>query len=254
MERRSNQWIYMKHQIRIDLAAIAHFYQDDQKLERKVQILARKNAIYNYRNQLLSQQLNETITNDDFAKTEYGKPFLKTEISIIDSLKTGSLKTDSFEIDNLNTYHLKDSTNLFLNHSHSQHFYVLATSNSISDLGVDIEELKRKVRFDALAKHAFHPTEYEIWIDLECDPNYWFRVWTTKEAILKASGLGIRMSMNEINTNLHPMHRSGCFEHDSLGCFLYYNYCIQGCILTVAWRVDQFSPDQAKTQIEMIEH
>lgn len=229
----------MKHQIRIDLAAIAHFYQDDQKLERKAQILARKNAIYNYRNQLLSHQLNRTMTNDDFAKTEYGKPFLKTEISIID---------------NLNTDHLKNSNNLFLNHSHSQHFYVLATSNSISDLGVDVEELKRKVRFDALAKHAFHPTEYGIWIDLECDPNYWFRVWTTKEAILKASGLGIRMSMNEINTNLHPLHRSGYFEHNLLGRFLYENYCIQGCILTVAWRVDQFSPDQAKMQIEMIEH
>lgn len=244
----------MKHQIRIDLAAIAHFYQDDQKLERKAQILARKNAIYNYRNELLSHQLNRNMTNDDFVKTEYGKPFLKNETFITENLKIESLKTDSLEIDNLKTDHLKNSNNLFLNHSHSQHFYVLATSKSIPDLGVDVEELKRKVRFEALAKHAFHPTEYKIWIDLECDPSYWFRVWTTKEAILKASGLGIRMSMNEINTNLHPLHHSGYFEHDSLGRFLYQNYCIQGCILTIAWRFDQFSPDQAKTQITIIQH
>ena len=52
-----------------------------------------------------------------------------------------------------------------------------------------IEELDRKVRFDALAQHAFHPEEYQTWQESQ-DEEYWFRVWTTKEAILKASGLG----------------------------------------------------------------
>jgi 4'-phosphopantetheinyl transferase len=44
------------------------------------------------------------------------------------------------------------------------------------------------VRFEALAKHAFHPEEYQAWQAL--DKILLLKVWTTKEAILKASGLG----------------------------------------------------------------
>ncbi len=29
-------------------------------------------------------------------------------------------------------------------------------------LGIDVEDLDRKVRFDALAQHAFHPNELQI--------------------------------------------------------------------------------------------
>lgn len=219
----------MHAQIRIDFAHIDHFYQDDQNLERKTQILMRRNAIYAYRNQLLSSKLEQPIHNDCFARTEQGKPYLKS-------------------LDKLN-----------LNHSHSQHFYVLATSKDIPDLGVDIEELQRNVRFEALAKHAFHPREYQTWLDLECDPSYWFRVWTTKEAILKASGLGIRMSMNELNTDLHPFHHVGQCVHELLGTFDYQNYFIQGCTVSVAWRVDrntttQFDKSVGKPQIEIVQH
>lgn len=59
------------------------------------------------------------------------------------------------------------------------------------DLGVDVEDLDRKVRFEALAEHyAFHANELQHWHVLEQDRNYWFKVWTTKEAVLKAAGLG----------------------------------------------------------------
>lgn len=219
----------MHAQIRIDFAHIDHFYQDDQNLERKAQILMRRNAIYAYRNQLLTSQLEESIHNDCFMRTEHGKPYLKS------------------------------LHKLSLNHSHSQHFYVLATSTDIVDLGVDIEELQRNVRFDALAKHAFHPKEYQIWMDLECDPRYWFRVWTTKEAILKASGLGIRMSMNELNTDLHPFHHTGRYVHEVLGTFHYQNYFIQSCAVSISWRVDehvitQFDQAEVKPKIEIVQH
>lgn len=214
----------MKRKIRVDLARIGFFYSGDVSATRKEQILARKNAIYQYRNQLLSQQLECEITNDHFDKTAHGKPYLNT------------------------------SKQLHLNHSHSQHFYALAASNYVADIGVDIEELERKVRFEALAKHAFHPEEYQIWLDLECDPNYWFRVWTTKESILKASGLGIRMSMNELNTRLHRLHHGGMCEHEKLGVFAYQNYYIQGCILSVAWRAEQSCHGFSLPEIEIIQH
>ena len=31
------------------------------------------------------------------------------------------------------------------------------------EIGVDVEELDRNVRFDVLAQHAFHPEEYQTW-------------------------------------------------------------------------------------------
>ena len=78
-------------------------------------------------------------------------------------------------------------------------------SEHVKDIGVDVEELDRNVRLDALAKHAFHPDEYETWLSLEQDREYWFKVWTIKEAVLKASGLGIRLDLNTLNTQAHPI-------------------------------------------------
>ena len=36
------------------------------------------------------------------------------------------------------------------------------------------------------------------------DKEYWFRYGRPKEAILKASGLGIRLDLNSLNTQVHP--------------------------------------------------
>ncbi|PWF32935.1 ACP synthase, partial [Yersinia pestis] len=83
--------------------------------------------------------------------------------------------------------YLNDYPDFSFNHSHSQNFYALATSRNVQNLGIDIEELSRKVRFEALAQHAFHPEELKNWQALAYDPEYWFKVWTTKEAVLKAS-------------------------------------------------------------------
>ena len=173
---------------------------------RVEQIKQRKLAIYTRRNQLLSDQLNHSIHSLDFTTTEYGKPYLKAHPEF------------SF------------------NHSHSQNFYALATSRNVPNLGIDIEELSRKVRFEALAQHAFHPEELKNWQTFDYDPEYWFKVWTTKEAVLKASGLGIRINLNELNTNIHPEQNGGRCEHPDIGVYSYQNYYLAGCMLTVAWQ------------------
>ena len=127
-------------------------------------------------------------------------------------------------------------------------------SNNVLDLGVDIEDLDRQVRFDALAKHAFHPSEYEAWQALGCDPTYWFKVWTTKEAILKASGLGIRMDLKDLNTRAHPLQNQGWCEHEKVGVFAYQNFNLQGCMLTIAWRTENVAQDSALPNIEIVQH
>lgn len=79
-----------------------------------------KQQIKAYRDHLLANKLKCLTTDLQFSKHEYGKPFLS-------------------------------SHTLEFNHSHSQKYYALAMSERVKEIGVDVEELGRKVRFDALA-------------------------------------------------------------------------------------------------------
>ena len=178
----------------------------DQLSDRKTQIAERKREVAFLRNQLLSQSFELPVSDQQVVRTNFGKPYLN------------------------------DYPDFSFNHSHSQNFYALATSKQVQNLGIDIEELNRKVRFEALAQHAFHPEELKKWQVLDYDPEYWFKVWTTKEAVLKASGLGIRINLNELNTNIHPEQNGGRCEHPEIGVYAYQNYSVAGCMLTVAWQ------------------
>jgi len=168
----------------------------------------KKQQIQHIKNKLLAQKLNVTPTDLVFAKHEYGKPYLLNHT-------------------------------LHFNHSHSQQYYALALSERVKDIGIDVEELDRKVRLDSLAQHAFHPDEYVIWQSLDQDREYWFKVWTTKEAVLKASGLGIRLDLNTLNTQEHPTNHGGLCSHEMIGTFAYQNFVLGNMILTVAWRSEQ---------------
>lgn len=165
----------------------------------------KKQQIQSVRNRLIAEKLQLTSTELEFAKHEHGKPYLLNHT-------------------------------LHFNHSHSQQYYALAMSEHVKDIGVDVEELDRNVRLDALAKHAFHPDEYETWLSLEQDREYWFKVWTIKEAVLKASGLGIRLDLNTLNTQAHPTDHGGVCSHPLNGIFAYQNFIVGNMILTVAWR------------------
>jgi 4'-phosphopantetheinyl transferase len=178
----------------------------DQLSDRKTQVAERKREVAFLRNQLLSQSFELPVSDQQVVRTNFGKPYLN------------------------------DYPDFSFNHSHSQNFYALATSRNVQNLGIDIEELSRKVRFEALAQHAFHPEELKNWQALAYDPEYWFKVWTTKEAVLKASGLGIRINLNELNTNIHPEQNGGRCEHPEIGIYAYQNYTLAGCMLTVAWQ------------------
>lgn len=168
----------------------------------------KKQQIRDYRNHLLAERLQTDVTALSFSKHEHGKPFLS-------------------------------SHTLHFNHTHSQQYYALAMSAQVKDLGIDVEELDRKVRFDALAQHAFHAEEYQTWLQQDQDPEYWLRVWTTKEAVLKASGLGIRLDLNSLNTQVHPSYHGGMCSHPLIGHFAYQHFILnQKMVLTIAWRAE----------------
>ena len=214
----------MAKSIHIDVSRLEQFIQLPDDLQRKAKIQLQKQAIYQFRNQLLSQQLQREIQNSDFSKTEYGKPYLA---------------------------HFPQAA---FNHSHSRKHYALAYSDTIPQVGVDVEDLDRAVRFEALAQHAFHPEELDCWAELDYSLEYWFRVWTTKEAVLKASGLGIRLTLKEFNTQLHPIHHGGMCQHPDIGSFAYQNYVLGQMMLTVAWQAEASCRGFQWPQIQIIQH
>lgn len=210
--------------IHVDVCRIHKIFVPAATDSRTEKIQQQKLAIYRYRNQLLSKYLAQNIQNSDIQRNVHGKPFLTT------------------------------FPQLQFNHSHSRQYYALASSFELSDIGIDIEDLDRKVRFDALAQHAFHPNELKYWQDLGHDADYWFRVWTTKEAVLKASGLGIRLSLNELDTRMHPSAQGGLCHHPQIGHFAYQNFRLPDCMLTVAWRAAPSCAGFQFPQIDIIRH
>lgn len=210
--------------IHVDVCRIHKIFVPAATDSRTEKIQQQKQAIYRYRNQLLSKYLAQNIQNSDIQRNVHGKPFLTT------------------------------FPQLQFNHSHSRQYYALASSFELSDIGIDIEDLDRKVRFDALAQHAFHPNELKYWQDLGHDADYWFRVWTTKEAVLKASGLGIRLSLNELDTRMHPSAQGGLCHHPQIGHFAYQNFRLPDCMLTVAWRAEPSCAGFQFPQIDIIRH
>lgn len=126
------------------------------------------------------------------------------------------------------------SSQIAFNHSHSQQYYALAYSYKVKQLGVDIEDFSRNVRMQALAEHYFHVQEIETWQALNEDRAFWFKVWTIKEAVLKAHSLGIRLDLKTLNTQAHPTHMYGTVTHPKLGQFFYQNIALEHSMLTVA--------------------
>ncbi|WOE31263.1 MULTISPECIES: 4'-phosphopantetheinyl transferase family protein [unclassified Acinetobacter] len=184
----------------------------------------KKDRIYQCRDQHLTEQLDVKISSQDIAYTAYGKPYLA------------------------------QYPDLAFNHSHSQQHYALAISETLQDIGVDIEDLSRQVRFDALAKHAFHPNELAHWYDRDQDKNYWFKVWTTKEAVLKASGLGIRINLNGLDTQCFAFTDQGQCYHPQIGYFAFQHVYLAHALLTLAWRITTFDPMLQYPDIAVIQH
>lgn len=122
------------------------------------------------------------------------------------------------------------------NHSHSQQHYALAYSEDVADLGVDIEDFSRTVKMHALAKRSFHRQEYQTWQALDYCRTYWFKVWTIKEAVLKAHGLGIALDLKSLNSHAHPTWDFGRVEHPLLGVFMYQCLYFTTSLVTVAYR------------------
>ncbi|SDB80954.1 4'-phosphopantetheinyl transferase family protein [Acinetobacter boissieri] len=180
------------------------FHQDDGKVIYSPSTQQQK--IQQYRQQLFSQFLltdlrHEIVVHEDI----FGKPYLK------------------------------DFPHLCFNQSHSQNYYALAYSKDYKHIGIDIEDFSRTVRMEALAKRFFHINELNQWLALGQDKKFWFKVWTAKEAVLKAHGLGIRLRLSDLDTAVCPEKRVGVLWHKQLGQFRYEHIDMESSMLCIAY-------------------
>jgi 4'-phosphopantetheinyl transferase len=92
---------------------------------------------------------------------------------------------------------------LKFNWSHSGSHALIAVARGIQP-GIDLEHLKRRPRALALARRYFAPEEWQQLAALpESDVEAAFlRLWTAKEALLKAHGSGLSFGLHRVSLRL----------------------------------------------------
>lgn len=83
--------------------------------------------------------------------------------------------------------------------SHSGHWALLAVSN-IEWIGVDIEAITGARNLTGIAENYYHPREIALVQRLtgSAQQDYFYRLWTLKEAFFKAIGTGISAGLENI--------------------------------------------------------
>lgn len=102
---------------------------------------------------------------------------------------------------------LLDGIPLSFNLSHGRGWMALAWSRTLPAVGVDLETLGRQQDRARLAARYFHPAEQAL---AGNEPD-WLAIWTRKEAVVKAHGLGLRLTLSSLDTTTSPV------QHQALG-------------------------------------
>lgn len=125
---------------------------------------------------ILAKYLGYAPTDLKFIYTEKGKPFFADHFNHVD-------------------------INFNISHSKNLAVYGITQANLI---GVDIECLRNNLEVLALAKRFFSDQEYLAISNLSGNAqlNLFFRLWTYKEAYLKAVGSGIAGGLDRVVVNL----------------------------------------------------
>lgn len=94
---------------------------------------------------------------------------------------------------------------LEFNLSHSGGFGLVALTRD-RPLGVDLEHVRAMRNFEGIAQRFFAPEEVADLAALAPDeqPEAFFRIWTRKEAYVKADGAGLTHALNRFRVSVHP--------------------------------------------------
>jgi 4'-phosphopantetheinyl transferase len=95
---------------------------------------------------------------------------------------------------------LLDKGDVCFNLSHSKYMAAVAVSTKYP-VGIDIEYIGRKINHDDIIKRFFCLEEVEYFQrirDVEQKRREFFRLWTRKEAVLKAQGIGLSQNLANV--------------------------------------------------------
>jgi len=124
---------------------------------------------------LLARYLNRPPRSLKFSRHQWGKPYLA-------------------------------DADLSFNISHSQDCLLIAVTQKQS-IGVDVEALHPLHSMEAMARRCFADSELAYWEGLAEDerPKVFFRLWTLKEALVKAIGRGLGLGVKRCVYGLAPL-------------------------------------------------
>lgn len=142
------------------------------------------------------------------------KLFLKSVLASYVKQAPGDLR---FSTNAYGKPHLADAA-LQFNLSHSEHYFVLAVSKQVA-VGVDVQVLRQDLEPLAIAARFFHREEHQ-WLSALTQReqhHYFYRLWSAKEAVLKAAGVGIGASgLKEIVFQAPEMLNASSQRHEPL--------------------------------------
>jgi 4'-phosphopantetheinyl transferase len=166
---------------------------------------------------ILSNYLTQDPKSFEFSTGEHGKPFLSS----------GQQK---YTKKNIGDRHLPvPNKNLHFNVSHSGNIAIFGFSHE--PLGIDIEEMRKKVDFEGIMHRYFSAKEISSWKQHSAPSKLesFFLGWTRKEAILKATGIGIA-GLNKVEISFDPALTK---TTDNWNFWL--NEAIKGYKISAAW-------------------
>jgi 4'-phosphopantetheinyl transferase len=94
-------------------------------------------------------------------------------------------------------------SNIQFSLSHSSHWALLAVGDALL-IGADIEEVKTTRDLTGIAESYYHHNEFTRLqgLDTATQADYFYRLWTLKEAFFKATGSGISAGLDKIEFTL----------------------------------------------------
>lgn len=112
---------------------------------------------------------------------------------------SGSIRHSDIIKNNFGKPLIKDSDICF-NLSHAGDYALIGFTKN-NPIGVDIELVKENHELISLAKRFFHKDEIDALtlIDSEKRTDYFYEIWTKKEAVIKAFGKGLSQDLNSFS-------------------------------------------------------
>lgn len=192
----------------------------DQVKVHIVKISRNSAEIENFRKSLDpvdSENANRFIRDSDKNRSILSKYFLRKFLSHY-------LKTDFNELKISFTKFGKpylNNNNLKFNYSHSGDLILFAFCY-YNEVGIDTEEIRDIPEFDELSQNYFSQYELSYYRKLtnqEAKKKFFYKIWTRKEALLKAVGSGITIDLKSFSvlnadTNEDNSITLGIFEND----------------------------------------